>query len=79
MKNRMKEFINNFVDGVDVKMDYTDKTTLYVDCELQEELDVEEVDNNILESVMIEIVAKLKDLGYNAYIESSNEITCKNN
>lgn len=74
----LRDFISDFIFGIDCKLCYTNETTVYVDQELAEELNMEtkDLDDDLLKNVMEEIVKELeKRNGINAYISSSNEIT----
>ncbi len=85
-KKIIKEFIRDFTSGVEDDLFERDKTTLYVDKELVNYLDImlglayidinTEIIDVILDEVMEAIVNKLNEKGYiEAYISSSNEIT----
>ena len=75
MKNQIKEFIKIFVEGVENILLETNKTTLYVDSELVDFLDIEEVDEDLLNRVINIILLELIQKKYGACRASYNEIT----
>lgn len=76
----VKEFINNFVEGVEYYLLETNGTTLYVDVELSDFLDIEVdgISDNLLDNTINQIIQILNNKNYNAYKYSLNEITVKN-
>lgn len=75
MQNQIKEFIKIFVEGVENILLETNKTTLYVDSELVDFLDIEEVDEDLLNRVINIILLELIQKKYGACRASYNEIT----
>lgn len=79
MNKELRNFVVDFIDGVECRLMETNKTTCYVDCELAEILGVDnvnDIDNDILNDVMSQIVDGLRRTeNVDAYISSSNEIT----
>lgn len=75
MNNQIKDFVKLFVEGVENILLETNKTTLYVDSELADFLDIEEVDEDLLNSVINIILLELIQKNYEACRASYNEIT----
>lgn len=77
-KQLLDQFVKDFIYGVDTILDNSDTTTVYVDSELSESLNINsnDLDDDTLNDVMNRIVEGLNNLeGISANISSSNEIT----
>jgi hypothetical protein len=76
MNNELKQFVKDFTHGAINHMEYTNKSTMYIDVELCDYLDIEEVEDKILNEVMKNIIIEIKkNEEFDCWIESSNEVT----
>lgn len=74
MEKRLVEFVNDFCNGIEEVLWNVERTTVYVDSELKDYLDIEEVEKSMLDKTIEMIIEKFKGSKYICSRYSSNEI-----
>lgn len=76
MEKLLNDFVRDFTFGAIEHMDYSNKSTMYVDSELCDYLDTNDIEESVLNDTMNKIVKKVREEElFDCWIESSNEIT----